>query len=64
MITHQDPHPAEASVGGGATDPPAEPKSTWIDEPRLRRVANLVAAALVFYWVLERLWPAPGTLPP
>ena len=32
----------------------------WIDDPRLRRGANAIAAILVFYWVLERLWPAPA----
>jgi branched-chain amino acid transport system permease protein len=32
----------------------------WVDDPRLRRGANAIAAILVFYWVLERLWPAPA----
>jgi len=34
--------------------------SRWIDDPRLRKAANLIAATLAFYWVLERLWPAPA----
>src|SRR4051795_7592457 len=32
----------------------------WIDDPRLRKAANLIAATLAFYWILEKLWPAPA----
>src|SRR5437868_4078129 len=35
-------------------------RSSWLDDPRIRRGANLVACLLAFYWVLERLWPAPA----
>ena len=30
-----------------------------IDDPRVRTVAYAVAAVLAFYWVIQRLWPAP-----
>jgi branched-chain amino acid transport system permease protein len=31
-----------------------------LDDPRARQAANGVAGALVFYWALQRLWPAPA----
>jgi len=34
--------------------------TAWIDDPRARRIANAVAAAFAFYFVVERLWPAPA----
>ena len=40
--------------------PPQGRAQAWIDDPRMRRGANAIAAILVFYWVLERLWPAPA----
>ncbi|MFP5326214.1 MAG: ABC transporter permease, partial [Acidimicrobiia bacterium] len=30
-----------------------------VERPEVRRGATLVAGALFFYWVLQRLWPAP-----
>src|SRR5438309_8545966 len=35
------------------------PFSEWIDDPRVRQVANYAAALIAFYWVIERLWPCP-----
>lgn len=29
------------------------------DRPEVRRIATLLAGALFFYWMLQRLWPAP-----
>jgi branched-chain amino acid transport system permease protein len=31
----------------------------FIDNPRVRKVASGIAGALVFYYVTQRLWPAP-----
>ena len=41
------------------TGPTPRSAARWLDDPRVRRLANYVAAALVFYWVVERLWPCP-----
>lgn len=31
----------------------------FVERPDVRRVANLIAGSLFFYWLLQRLWPAP-----
>jgi branched-chain amino acid transport system permease protein len=31
-----------------------------VDDPRVRRACNWVAAGLALYWVVDRLWPAPA----
>ncbi|MBA3652853.1 MAG: ABC transporter permease [Actinobacteria bacterium] len=34
--------------------------SRWAEDPRARQAANWLAGLAAFYWVLERLWPAPA----
>ena len=34
--------------------------TAWVEDPLVRRGANLVATAFAFYFVVERLWPAPA----
>ena len=42
-------------------EPPARSRRrSFIDDPRIRQACNWLAAALVFYWVVKRLWPAPN----
>src|SRR5439155_92487 len=44
-----------------AEEPPGPPRPrSFIDNPRIRQACNWLAAALVFYWVIKRLWPAPN----
>ncbi|HVA41887.1 MAG TPA: hypothetical protein VNF50_00220, partial [Acidimicrobiales bacterium] len=31
----------------------------WVEDARVRRVFNWVAAALALYWMVERLWDPP-----
>ena len=31
----------------------------FVDRPDVRRVATVIAGVLFYYWVLQRLWPAP-----
>ena len=33
--------------------------TSFVDDPRVRRVLNFVVAGLLGYWIIERLWPAP-----
>jgi branched-chain amino acid transport system permease protein len=33
--------------------------TSFVDNPRARTAANVLAAALGFYWVIHRFWPAP-----
>src|SRR5438105_3555139 len=48
---------AEAATESAEAQRPA---SSWLDDSRARRGANTLAAVLAFYWILERLWPAPA----
>jgi len=34
-------------------------RKDWADDPRARRAAYLVAAALAFYWLVDRIWGVP-----
>src|SRR2546427_91256 len=43
-----------------STDPEARPTYAWLDDPRVRKAANTVAVIFAFYWVLQKLWPAPA----
>src|SRR5437764_1361170 len=51
---------ADTTATEVAVPPEREPRPSWVDDPRMRRAANTVAALLFFYWLLERLWPAPA----
>ena len=42
-----------------ASAPSASARSEWADDPRVRAGAYLVAGALVFYWIVDRLWAVP-----
>jgi branched-chain amino acid transport system permease protein len=35
------------------------PVASAVDNPRVRQAATAIAGALAFYWVTQRLWPAP-----
>ncbi|HMC69526.1 MAG TPA: branched-chain amino acid ABC transporter permease, partial [Mycobacteriales bacterium] len=39
--------------------PQRRPRSEWIEDARVRSGAYAVAGALVFYWVVGRLWDVP-----
>jgi len=44
-----------------AEETPIPPRRrSFIDDPRIRQACNWLAAALFFYWVIKRLWPAPN----
>ncbi len=47
--------------GEDPAGPPRNPRSLgrWVDNPRVRQVATAMAGVLVFYFVTQRLWPAP-----
>jgi branched-chain amino acid transport system permease protein len=34
-------------------------RDEWVDDPRVRKAAYAVAAALVFYWFVDRMWAVP-----
>ncbi|HZT66598.1 MAG TPA: ABC transporter permease [Acidimicrobiales bacterium] len=56
---------ATGPTGPGAPDPerqgrPPPRLDRLVTDARARRTANWVAAALLFYWVVDRLWPAPA----
>src|SRR3954447_16678662 len=35
----------------------------YVDDPRVRRAFNWIAAGLFAYWLIDKLWPAPfGTM--
>ena len=35
------------------------PRSEWVEDPRVRAGAYAIAGALVFYWIVDRLWAVP-----
>ena len=52
---------AQPDVPAGQSDPTAPTRVWgWLDDPRARKVANSAAAIFFFYWLLQRLWPAPA----
>jgi branched-chain amino acid transport system permease protein len=38
---------------------PPQASAAVVDNPRVRTAATAVAGALAFYWITQRLWPAP-----
>lgn len=44
-----------------STSASAAPRSwtSWADDPRARQVANALAGCLIYYFVIQRFWPAP-----
>jgi branched-chain amino acid transport system permease protein len=38
---------------------PKRPVDTVVNDPRIRTAATALASLLLFYWVVQRLWPAP-----
>jgi branched-chain amino acid transport system permease protein len=49
--------PAEELVPGAGRD--SRRRSSWAEDPRSRRAATWLTAALFFYWALEWLWRPP-----
>src|SRR3954467_10520317 len=35
------------------------PRSEWVDDARVRAAAYAISGALVFYWIVDRLWEVP-----
>jgi ABC-type branched-subunit amino acid transport system ATPase component/branched-subunit amino acid ABC-type transport system permease component len=54
-VLDQDTAPAPPTE----EDPAPRRPGAWLDDRRLRRAFDLAAGGLVFYWLLQRLWPTP-----
>ena len=60
LLTRVRPAPAPGAPGGSGRGPDGEkPAESVVDRPQIRKVADLVALALFFYFVQQWFWPAP-----
>ena len=50
-VTEPDADAARGEGGRG---------TRWLDDRRARGAANVIAAVFALYWIVDKLWPAPG----